>query len=69
MKKYIITLTEDERDSLGILASKENHKSQKVFSALILLGRDKRERQATCLRVYSLRQRRRYARLCPTLNG
>ncbi len=69
MKKYIVTLTEDERDSLGILASKENHQSQKVFSALILLGHDKRECQATCLRVCSLRQKRRYARLYPTLNG
>ena len=40
MKKYIVTLTEDERDALGILASKGKHKSQKILNALILLGCD-----------------------------
>ena len=29
MKKYIMTLTGDERDALGVLASKGKHKSQK----------------------------------------
>ncbi len=38
MKKYIVTLTEDERDALGILVSKGNHKSQTILNALILLG-------------------------------
>jgi hypothetical protein len=40
MKKYIVALTEDERDTLGVLASKGEHKSQKVLNALILLGCD-----------------------------
>jgi len=47
MKKYIATLTEDERDSFGILTSKNNHKSQQVLNVLILLGWcDKDECQA-----------------------
>ena len=29
MKKYVVTLTEDERDALGVLASKGEHESQK----------------------------------------
>ena len=40
MKKYIVTLTEDERNVLGVLASKGKHKSQKILNALILLGCD-----------------------------
>ena len=40
MKKYIVTLTEDERSVLGVLASKGKHKSQKILNALILLGCD-----------------------------
>ena len=40
MKKYIVTLTEDERDALGVLVSKGKHKSQKILNALILLGCD-----------------------------
>lgn len=40
MKKYIVTLTEDERNVLGVLISKGKHKSQKILNALILLGRD-----------------------------
>lgn len=40
MKKYIVTLTEDERDALGVLASKGKHKSQEILNALILLGCD-----------------------------
>jgi transposase len=40
MKKYIVTLTEDERKSLGELTSKGKHKSQKILDALILLGCD-----------------------------
>lgn len=40
MKKYIVTLTEDEREALGILTSKGKHKSQKILNALILLGCD-----------------------------
>ena len=40
MKKYIVTLTEEEREALGILTSKGKHKSQKILNALILLGCD-----------------------------
>jgi len=45
MKKYIVTLTKDERETLGTLASKENHKSQKILNALILLGCDEGDYQ------------------------
>jgi len=40
MKKYIVTLSEDERQSLQSLASKGKHRSQKILNALILLGCD-----------------------------
>jgi len=40
MKKYIVTLTEDEREALGELTTKGKHKAQKVLDALILLGCD-----------------------------
>jgi hypothetical protein len=40
MKKYIVTLTEDERKMLSELASKGTHKSQKILGALTLLGCD-----------------------------
>lgn len=40
MKKYIVTLTKEDRDALGALASKGKHRSQKVLNALILLGCD-----------------------------
>jgi transposase len=45
MKKYIVTLTEDEREDLGVLTSKGKHKSQKILNALILLGCDEGEFQ------------------------
>lgn len=45
MKKYIVTLTEDEREALDALASKGKHKSQKIINALILLGCDEGEFQ------------------------
>ncbi len=45
MKKYIVTLTKDERETLGTLASKGNHKSQKILNALILLGCDEGDYQ------------------------
>lgn len=45
MKKYIVTLTEDERETLSVLASKGKHKSQKILNALILLGCDEGECQ------------------------
>ncbi len=45
MRKYIVTLTQDERKSLGVLTSKGKHRSQKILNALILLGCDEGEFQ------------------------
>jgi hypothetical protein len=45
MKKYIVTLTEDERKTLGDLRSKGTQKSQKILNALILLDCDEGEYQ------------------------
>ena len=45
MKKYIVTLNEDEREVLSVLVSKGKHKSQKILNALILLGCDEGEYQ------------------------
>jgi hypothetical protein len=45
MKKYIVTLTEDERAHLEEIISKGKHRSQKVLNALILLGCDEGEFQ------------------------
>lgn len=45
MKKYIVTLTEDEREALGVLTSKGKHKSQKILNALILLGCDESQKK------------------------
>jgi len=40
MKKYIVTLTETERQELSAISSKGSHKSQRVLNALILLNCD-----------------------------
>ena len=45
MKKYTVTLSQDERDDLKKIVSKGKHKSQKVINALILLGCDRGEFQ------------------------
>ena len=45
MKRYIVTLTKDERRDLNAISSKGKHKSQKIINALILLGCDKGEYQ------------------------
>ena len=45
MKKYIVTLTKDERETLSSLTAKGEHKSQKILNALILLGCDEGEYQ------------------------
>ena len=45
MKKYIVTLTEEERATLKELSSKGKHRSQKILNALILLGCDEGEFQ------------------------
>jgi hypothetical protein len=36
MKKYIVTLTKDEREALMKLVAKGKHKYQKILNALIL---------------------------------
>lgn len=41
MKRYIVTLTEEERSFLTELTSRGRHRSQKVLNALILLACDK----------------------------
>jgi len=45
MKRYTVMLTQDERNELKKIASKGQHKSQKVINALILLGCDTGEFQ------------------------
>ncbi len=45
MKKFIVTLDEDERRHLNSLTSKGKHRSQKVLNALILLACDEGEHQ------------------------
>jgi hypothetical protein len=45
MKKYIVTLTEEERKMLGKLTSKGEHKSQRILDALTLLACDRGEFQ------------------------
>ena len=47
MKKYMVTLTEEERDTLRKISSKGKHRSQKILNALILLGCDEGEFQTT----------------------
>ena len=45
MKKYKVTLTEEERLKLKAITSKDTHRSQKVLNALILLNCDEGEFQ------------------------
>jgi len=45
MKKYIVTLTQEERRILSDIASKGKQRSQKVLNALILLSCDEGEYQ------------------------
>ena len=45
MKKFIVTLTEEERKFLTELTSKGRHKSQKILNALTLLACDEGEYQ------------------------
>lgn len=45
MKKYIVTLTKEERKYRGVLTSKGKHRSQKIINALILRGCDEGEFQ------------------------
>jgi hypothetical protein len=45
MKKYLVTLTKEERESLSALSSKGKSKSQKIINSLILLSCDEGEHQ------------------------
>jgi hypothetical protein len=45
MKKFIVTLTEEERNLLTELTSKGKHRSQKILNGLILLACDEGEHQ------------------------
>ncbi len=45
MKKYIVTLSKEERDTLRNLTFKGTHKAQKILNAQILLGCDEGEYQ------------------------
>ena len=45
MKRYVVTLTKEERQALGGLISKGKHRSQKILNALILLDCDEGEFQ------------------------
>ena len=45
MKKFIVTLTKEERNFLTDLTSKGRHRSQKVLNALILIACDEGEHQ------------------------
>jgi len=45
MKKFIVTLTEEERNLLTELTSKGKHRTQKILNALILLACDEGEYQ------------------------
>jgi hypothetical protein len=45
VKKYVVTLTSEERDILEEITHKGKHSSQKVLNALILLGCDEGKNQ------------------------
>ena len=47
MKKYVVTLTKEERELLGNLVSKGKHSSQKILNALILLDSDTGDHQVS----------------------
>lgn len=40
MNRYVVTLTEEERNMLSVLASQGSHRSQKILNALLLLACD-----------------------------
>ncbi len=45
MKKFVVTLTTEEREKLLKLSSTGKHRSQKILKALILLASDEGEHQ------------------------
>ena len=50
MRKFKVTLEQQERDSLVAITQKGNHQSRKVLNALILLNCDQGQFQDRCLR-------------------
>ena len=66
MKKYVVTLTGEEREGLGALTSKGKHRSQKILNGLILLACDAGEFQTErstneeMARVLNISMRRRW---------
>jgi hypothetical protein len=46
MKRYVVTLTGEEREDLSALASRGSHRSQKVLNALLLLACDRGPHQS-----------------------
>jgi len=47
MRKYKVTLTNEERQDLSLIVQKGKHRSQKVLNALILLNCDEGEYQSS----------------------
>jgi hypothetical protein len=64
MKRYVVTLTEEEREMLRALVSKGSHRSQKILNALVLLACDRgpfqsaRSRNEDIARVLSVSMRK-----------
>ena len=64
MKKFVVTLTEEERNELKHLTSKGKHKSQKIINALILLNcdegdfQDERSKNADISKVLKISMRK-----------
>ena len=50
MRKFKVTIEQQERDSLVAITQKGNHQSRKVLNALILLNCDRGQFQDRCLR-------------------
>ena len=46
MNRYVVTLTEKEREMLAALTSKGSHRSQKILNALVLLACDRGAHQS-----------------------
>jgi transposase len=46
MKRYVVTLTQEEREILSGLVAKGKHQSQRILNALILLDCDRGDSQA-----------------------
>lgn len=45
MKRYVVSLSRDERDALSVLTSKGRNRSQRILNALVLLACDEGEFQ------------------------